>query len=383
MEKRLNYDDSLSSIKSHLFQNIEAWREEAYRMINQYCETKRVEFVELLDQEQAQQQLDLIRLRAQINQCREEQNPSEERLDSTQNSIQTTHKRVTQISNIQSQLSPLNIEPDLICFRSNKSISKNILPFSSQFQVGLLEGNKGCIAANNDHFVIIQENALCLYELRWPMVRAFPWNFVEVYDMLWSRELDQFIFIVEEKVLTFNDKTMTVSPLSLSDNQDPIDFYAGTCSGNSLFLITQGPGPSIYVYAFRPLLELKRKYQPPFPYTVDERILHCASNYQSIAMLIKHRQDGIRLDLRSPMNMEQFWTVNFGLTSVIRNIRCCSVNHYDWMVICYDHSTLFHISAEGELVNKAIHHPPPWYGMPFINNELLILSDSMMTTYLL
>jgi hypothetical protein len=272
-------------------------------MIDQYCEKKRKEFVELLDQ----QQLDRSRLPSPSNET----------------------------SNLRSIFSSLIFDDDLIHFRSNKLVPKKILPFQTRDQTGLLEENHGCIAANDNHYVIIQANNLCLYNLQWPMIRVFQWTYGDIYDMFWCHALDQFILIVEHNVLLFNDKTMTLCPLSLSDNQNSIDFYGGTCVGNVLFLFTWGWGPSIYVYVLRPVLELKRKYEPPFPYTTDELILHCASNHQALAMIIKNERDEIRLDLCSPINMERFWSVKLDLTAGYRNIRCCSVNNDDWMVMYF------------------------------------------------
>jgi len=109
------------------------------------------------------------------------------------------------------------------------------------------------------------------------------------------------------------------------------------------------------------------------------------SKYQlkPILILTLNQRDEIRLDLCSPINMERFWSLRLDLTAGYRNIRCCSVNNDDWMVISPDCSTLLHISAEGELVGKDTHNPVPWYGISLSNNDVLILSDNEMTVYLL
>ncbi|CAF1195962.1 unnamed protein product [Adineta ricciae] len=320
---------------------LELWRQEAYRMIDHYCEKKREEFIEL----------------------RREQ--------------QTAVKPTT----MQSIFSPLTIDNDEIYFRSNRSVSKNILPFQKIGTQALLEQNHGCIAANEQHFLIIQADILFLYKHSWPPIRGLPWTYGEIYDMFWCSALDQFILISEQHLLVFDAKTAQLSPLLLPDNPETINFYGGTCIGNVLYLFTWGWGSSIHVYEIRSMLELKRVYQSPFPCTTDELIMHCTSNYQALAMVIKTCQDEIYLNLYSPTNMERFWSLKLDLVAGHRNIRCCSVNDNDWMVISPDSSSLIHISAEGELVNKITYDPVPWYGISLKNNDILILSDNTMTTY--
>ena len=326
----------------YLFSCCVVWRQEAYRMIDQYCDKKREQFTEL----------------------RHEQ--------------QTVMKPTT----MQSIFSSLTIDNNQICFRSNRSVSKSILPFQKTGTQALLEQNHGCIAANEQHFLIIQSDILFLYKCPWPPIRSFPWTYGEIYDMFWCSALDQFVLFSEQHLLVFDDKTMLLSPLPLPDNPTTTDFYGGTCIGNVLFLFTWGWGSSIHVYEIRPILELKRVYQSPFPCTTDELIMHCTSNYQALAMVVKNRQDEVYLNLYSPRNMERFWSLKLDLVAGYRHIRCCSVNGNDWMVISPDSSSLIHISAEGELVNKITYDPVPWYAISLENNDILILSDNTMTTYL-
>ncbi|UJR08768.1 hypothetical protein I4U23_013024 [Adineta vaga] len=336
-----NSSDTTNTIATQFMSTLELWRQEAYQRIDQYCDEKREEFIGLLNQQR------------------------------------TKPKPV----NIQSIFSSLTFNRDLVHFRSNRLVSKAILPFQIQGASSLLEQNHGCIAANENHFVIIQANSLWIYKHEWPPLRSLQWTYGNIYDMFWCHALDQFILISEQKILLFNDKTMTLSPLSLNENQTTIDFYGGTCIENMLFFFTWGWGSCIYVYAIRPLLELQRTYQPPFPCTTDELIFHCASNYQALAMIIKNRHDEIRLDLCSPTNMERFWSIKLDLTVGYQHIRCCSINHNDWMIISPDSSTLTHISGEGELIGKDTHDPVPWYGLSLRNNDILILSDYMMNIY--
>ncbi|CAF4071332.1 unnamed protein product, partial [Rotaria sordida] len=359
----------------------ERWRQRAQQLVDEYCRKRIGEFGDLFDQETEKQKIEVARVQTQISQLKEEQNVTQESIDSMKNPIQSIDEQINQVANVESTFSTLTIDDHLINFSFDKSIFKYLFPLKSPYETIKLEGNNGCIAANDDHFLVIQNNIIFVYDRRWQILRTSQWTYGGPYDMFWSNALDQFIFIIEKKILIFNDKTMTLSPFPLADNHDTVDFYGGACSGNSLFLFTWGWGPSIYEYALRPLVEFKKQYQSPEPYTTDELILHCAANNEVLGMIVKNRQNEIRFDLCLTATMHRYYTVHLDLTAENQQIRCCSLNNDHWMVICPDYSALYQIFYPRGIVGKHTYQSSPWYAIDLGKNDLLILTENTVNIH--
>ncbi|CAF4600784.1 unnamed protein product [Rotaria sp. Silwood2] len=315
-------DSEKLSMKSKFSDSIDKWRDNIHHRVDEYCKKKREEFTDLLDQETEKQKADINQLEARIIQLKEEQNLTQESIDSMKNSIKSFNERINQVVNVESTFSLLTIDDHLINISLDKSVFKYPFPLTKPYQEIKFQGNNGCIAVNDDHLVVIQSNMVCVYNRQWQILKAFQWPYGNLYNVLWSNVLGLFIFIAEKKLVIFNDKVMGLNSFPLAEKHNAIDFYSGACSGNSLFLITSSWSPSICEYILRPLVEFKQEHQLSVPFTSDEQVLHCAANNEILGIIVKNKKDEIRFDLCLTTTMQRYFTVQLDLTVRDHQIRC-------------------------------------------------------------
>ncbi|CAF1513006.1 unnamed protein product, partial [Didymodactylos carnosus] len=129
-----------------------------------------------------------------------------------------------------------------------------------------------------------------------------------------------------------------------------------TCSDTSLFLLTQGLGPSISQYTFRPSIKCIKEWHSPETCTTEEYIFDLKWKHNSLAVIIYNEQNKeTRLELRSSATLQRLWSIGVGSA-----FRCCLLYGDQWMVVDPLNSRLFHISTDGTLLKNDRYSQRPW-----------------------
>jgi len=81
-----------------------------------------------------------------------------------------------------------------------------------------------------------------------------------LWDIIWSKSLEQFIFITVEEIYVFDEKTMTIGQYPVICNNDKTNWWCGTCSNETLFISTMGRGAPIFEYILCPMIKLVKEY---------------------------------------------------------------------------------------------------------------------------
>jgi hypothetical protein len=145
--------------------------------------------------------------------------------------------------------------------------------------------------------------------------------------------------------------TFTRCPIS-----DQVEWSRATCSESSLFLLTQGLGPSIFECKLPPTNKSMKERQAPETCEKFEYIFDLKSNHKSLAMVIYNTEnDKTRLDLRSSVNLQRLWTVDVG-----QGFRCCLLHGEQWMVVDALDRRLFYIANNGKLLKVDKYAYQPW-----------------------
>ena len=99
------------------------------------------------------------------------------------------------------------------------------------------------MAENDKQLLIHQPPNLSLFDRHFTIIKQAPWPHDEIWDICWSSTISRFIVITNTEVYNVDHNTMTFTRCPISDQ---VEWYRATCSETSLFLLTQGMGPSIF-----------------------------------------------------------------------------------------------------------------------------------------
>jgi hypothetical protein len=78
------------------------------------------------------------------------------------------------------------------------------------------------------------------------------------------------------------------------------------------------------------------------------------------------------IELRLATTFDRLWSIDLDIDYDSRAIRCCLLNHDEWLVVDWNTSNLFHISNEGKLKLTCDYNPSPSCATMFGANILVI-----------
>lgn len=317
----------LSNLEPSCFEQIEEWRQAAFKSIDSFCDEKRYEFIE----------------KPRIDQEKELANIQGDDIDRT---LQLAEIKINELEHLRLTMRPLNLNRQLI-------VRRQLFPLSHSYRtLHLKTGLESAVGTNDQHLLVHRDDQhLCLLDRNLTLVREVSFSYDTIHGLCWSTTLDRFIIITFKEILLLDEKTMTLTTCPISSK---IDWWRGTCSKKNLFLTTVEWGSSIYEFDLRSFQLVKQWYQP-LSCSKDEIICDLKYNHGFLVMPIfnKHKQQS-RLELRCESTLDCLWATRIHG----RHCRCCSIDVNQWLVMDHDDSRFFHISADGKLLetNKYDYH---------------------------
>jgi prefoldin subunit 5 len=340
LAKRLN---KFSSIEPSYLIALEKWRGEAHRTVEEYYETKRRDIV---DDRREKLKKEIERVRNTMDKLLRKHNAVKEDVDLLQQDVRLIEQKFTEFQSLRFTIHPLVIDENLII--------QDILPLPIPCRTFKLPFDEfPAMAANEKQLLIHQPPNLSLLDRHFSMIKEAPWTHDDIWDICWSSALSRFIVVTNKEVFTIDHNTMTFVRCPISDQ---VEWSRVTCSDTSLFLLTQGLGPSIFECKLPPTNKGMKERHAPETCETCEYIFDLKSNHQSLAMVIYNTENGeTRLDLRSSTNLQRLWSVDVG-----QGFRCCLLHGEKWMVADALSRRLFYISNNGKLLKVDKYLYQPW-----------------------
>lgn len=340
LSKRLN---KFASIEPSYLVALEKWRTDAHETVEKYYEAKRRDFV---DDRRDKLKAEVERVRSVMEKLMRKQDAVKEDVELLTQDIKLMEQKLTEFQSLRFTIHPLVIDQDLIV--------RDLLPFSSSCRTMKLPSDGfPCMASNEKHLLIHQNSDLCLLDRHFTVIKQTPWTHEDIWDMCWSPSLSRFFVISEKEIYSFDPNTATVAKCPVSTNAE---WSRGTCSGSTLFLSTQGLGPSIFEYKLPLSSKGGKEHPPPESCGQSEQIFDLRANPKSLALVIFNSEnESTRLDLRSSSNLQRLWSVDVG-----KGFRCCLLYGDQWMVADALNHRLIHLSSNGKLLKSEKYVYQPW-----------------------
>ena len=323
--------------------SLEKWRDEAHRTIEQYYETKRQDVV---DDRRDKLKKETERVRTAMEKMMRKQDAVRDDIDLMTQEIRIIEQRFNEFQSLRFTFHPLVVDNNLIV--------RNLLPLPSQCRTMKYKLDGSSAMAANDKFLLLhQKPHLNLIDRYFTVVKHVAWTHDDLWDACWSPKQGRFVLVTENGIFTLDPTTLKITRCSISS---PSRWSRASCSDSSLYLVTQGKGPSIFEYriptSYRPIKE----HRPPKTCADYEYIFDLKSNRKSLALVIFNSVDGnTRLDLRSSISLERHWSIDVG-----KGFRCCLLYDSHWLVGDPLTRRMLHISNNGKLLKKVRCGHQPW-----------------------
>ncbi|UJR29284.1 hypothetical protein I4U23_010498 [Adineta vaga] len=353
----------LSSLEPSSLEQLEQWRQTAYRTIDEYCEQKRHD---LIEKKQIHEQREVDLLRSRITHLIDRHDQSEESYNSIHHDLQLAEIKINELEHQRFTLRPFNIQDEHFIIR------RRLFPLSNPYQsIHLKAGLESALGTNDKHLLVDREGKdLCLLDRNLTLIEEIPFIHNGIHGVCWSSTMSRFIIITFKEILLLDEKSMKLERCSIVPAKN--DWWRGTCSNDTLFLSTVEWGSSIYEFQLGGSFKLMKEWHSPI--TCGKHEIICDLKYNNgflgIPIYNKNKEDS-RFELRSISTMETIWSAR-----IHGRCRCCSIDVDQWLVMDHDDCRFFHISADGKLLeaNKYDQHERLEDIIPWGNDDIVVLT---------
>jgi hypothetical protein len=356
---------------------LDKWCVEAHREVDFCYERKTQEFQEFLHQQRAKKKSGLEQLRNEVSTLIYEQETTRENISSIERSI---HEQTDQFHPHPFTFSPFVIDDQFIVIHHNTFRLNDLRRLPPLFKPIREKINYDCMAASDNHLVVILNEKLCLLDRQLIVQQEIPWNHDRLWDIIWSKTLELFFLITSEEIFILDEKTMTVGQRPIIRNDNKANWWCGTCINNTLFISSMGRGVSIYEYILEPVIQLIKEYRSPISCNADEEIDDLSSNSSVLAIVRRNSQREVRIDLCSSKTLERYRSIQLSVIPGHRRVRSCSLMTDHWIVII-PNGELYYISADGKLTEKENYNSTPRHVESFGIHSLVILTNESVNLH--
>jgi len=370
----INIDEAFATTRKQL----EQWRTDAHRQIDQYYENKYHELNHLIQDKINEQQDKFVQTQAKINELIREQQVTRQDIVQLTSTIECLENQINNFEKyfIDLQIQPLNLESNLIQIRGINEDEYNLSQLSSVYQIINLPDESYAAMATNDQYLLIhQQPHLCLVNQDLTIYKSVSWKHGDIHDMCWSSTLNRFLIIDSKYIYLLNTNTMLIDKITSFDKQK---WMSCACSDEFLYLSTNQWGSSITKISFDRTTQLGKQYQSPQICHADEYIDMITCKKTKIALIIRNSTSkSIRLELRTEDKLQQIWTCVLDIQwKYDKPFHCCPFISEDWLVADYQTGRLIQISRSGRVKSILKYNTIPFCVTRFGPNNLALSTEN-------
>lgn len=358
IEDNLQYDNE----KILLFEKLEQWKEESYKIINDYCQIKQNEIEEKFQgfKKNIQQIKDQIKPLTSNQITNEQMKDFQEKLNDVDKNMKENLPLL--------QLNSLHIDSKLISFINKTSKNLSLRDLTIPKRTYEIKFDTSPIATDGK-YILLQDtkHSLGLYEYdTLSLNRQITWsstNLSKIIDLHWSNSLKQYLILTRDRLYTLNNGFICHNTLIKSNN----DFRTMTTDDdrNELFLASS---TSIEEYSLRTFTSTKQYH------INDENIysLRYNSNTNQFGLTVRTcHQHKWYFQVRN-RSMICLW-------SILTPIECglCSVivllSSNEWIIVNSRGDILFQITNDGHMKEEIIYGGKNLLNAIEINKKILVI----------
>ncbi|UJR34120.1 hypothetical protein I4U23_021527 [Adineta vaga] len=363
---------NIENLMSESHQTLDKWRTDCYNLIDRYYEQKCREFNRHVAEIVDKQRKDINRIRSNIATLIHKQNTVQKDIDYITNIARQLEQEIdeTKEKYLQLNIHPIEIHEKSIQIQENNDLYNGaIIPPPSK-TINYLDDSSKILCTNERHLLIHQNSNLCLLDKELNLLKEKSWTQGCIIDICWSSTLSRFLVLTRNYLFLIDESTMSIIRVQKIPK---LSWWSCTCSDTNLYLTTKDWASNIYQFTLWPSVQLIKRWQPPQTCKQDETINNIIYNKDKLALMIYNRLNKTKsIELRSANTFERLWTLDLNIDYDSRAVRCCLLNHDEWLVVDWNTSNLFHISNEGKLKLTCDYNPSPSCAAMFGTNILII-----------
>ncbi|CAF1343043.1 unnamed protein product [Didymodactylos carnosus] len=363
-------------------QNLEKWRSESHRLIDEIYEKKRCEIEKLIEQDfikqKNEQMKTIIDLKQKLKIWSDENETTSNEVRIIKQTLEDTEASLLYFQKmfVQIETKPLIIDPDFV-FVQTRFITKQQPVHDVSFHLENLKCTnvktlpidisewRLRYCANEEHVLVYNGTShLYLYDTDLNFIKrrkikdSYYMDHFERYDvidMCWCESLKKILLLTDNHLLEFalsNDRIEVIHTVKRQHNFDfSSNFYRCTCSNESLYISYPNGLPLIDEYDLSTFDFLK---QWTSPQTCDANAwiesIRCNYSKKQLGLSIMKAREQ-RIDLREIKTMNFVWSTRIEDVKYLRGLY--PLRNNEWFVIeSSDDGILFHIHADGTLTSK-------------------------------
>jgi len=377
-------DEIVKNLSEKLLNNgrdkLDKWRDESYKMINEFYEQKYEELHESCLKKIGKPKDELDQIRLQIAQHIEEEKTNKNDIQLLTSNIQHIKQKIKEIEqkDIQINIQSFLINENLISIENSISDNFDLSLLSSPCHtIHSSNENSWSIASNNKYLLIDQYPNLYLLDKNLTILNQYQWKYNHIYDICWSTILNKFIIITNNKICLIDENLTSIEHIRSIKGEK---WWSCTCSNSSLYLTSNQRDSGLFQFNLLSSFQLIKQWKSSS--SDDEQgefIYDITYQHDKLALIIGYTTNrSVYLILRSSTTFDLLWSYQLDINYkwFQTAIRCCSLTNDQWFIIEEYTSYIFHIDKDGKLKAKREYTSQPWNAIVFGTDVLAIRTET-------
>lgn len=363
-------------------QRLDKWRNDCYEQINRVYEEKCEELLQDWSQRVNKPRKHIDVMESKLNEIVRKKKPTHEEIQQVTETIRYIDLQIKDIDQKGIQMAMPSFVIDKNSKPSKESNIEEVGGFqleSSYKSVDCSTRSGAAIAANAKTILVNEYEYLNLFDQELILVQQIPWKNGQIYDMIWSTQLNNFIIITDRRIVyRLNESPLSCTPAPSIPQEK---WWSCTCSDKFLYMSTYGIDPCIFQFYLSPKFEHIKQWRVPDTCQQYESIHDINYANETLGLMISNSSDKItRLEVRSSTTLNPIWSLTLKMDQISYqpSMHCCRIKNSEWIVVMENIPHIFHISKDGTLKKTIAYKPTPWNALLCASNILAIRTENYL-----
>jgi hypothetical protein len=366
---------NIDKITNKCRQKLDQWRIDCHQIIDQFYEEKCKELHRYANDSIDEQRKAIADLRSKMTELIEKQETTKNDINSLTSAIRTLERQLNEIEHtrVQIDICPLMIDKQLVQIGKSETHQFDLSNLPPLYQKNKQLRASSNSVASSDRFLLVRiDSNLCLIDQDLSIMKQKAWDYDRIAAMCWSSALGRFFVITAQDVLLLDENTMSIEQVPQIKGED---WWVCGCSNKSLYLSRHAWDSSLLEFSLLPTIQFAKLWKTTNRSQQKQRIDAIVYRHGTLALAINDQSSQTKLmELRSLETFSTLWSIPLDISYNIRGIRCCLLNHGEWLLADWATSNLFHITNEGKVKKTSTYTSVPFNINLFGSNILTILT---------
>jgi hypothetical protein len=347
---------NLDKITNNSRQKLTQWRMDCHKTIDHFYEQKCQELDQFITESINTQRNEIANLRSKMTQLIDKQETTKNDINLLTSAIRNLEQKMNEIEQVRVQVDvrPLTIDDRLVQIGTLKEHRFDLLSLSSPYRTIDRPPKSGTSLAGNDRFLLVHlAQNLCLIDGDLSVKKQIYWEHGSIQDMCWSPVLECFLVATKEAIFLIDENTMTIGRMQQIQNEN---WSSCECSDRSLYLSRDAWDSSVLEFSLLPSIRFVKLWKTTNELKQQQRIDAIVYNHGTLALAINDKSIQAKfIEVRSSDNFSSLWSIQLDVIYNFNVLRCCLINHDEWLLADWSSSRLFHITNEGKVKKTDIY----------------------------